>query len=218
MARFFTSDLHFGHRNVIPYCNRPYADILDMEAKMTEMWNNQVKSDDEVYVIGDVSLNPKAALLIGPRLNGKKLLVPGNHDACYPFPNRNQDKIGKVRAKYEKAGWKVLDSKVDLVLSNGQKVLLCHFPYGTEDAKKFDQRYWQERPKDEGLYLLQGHLHAKYLKNGRCIDIGWDGKLDLYSEQDIIDLINDERDYIPSRITDYYATREVKASDEGGNY
>ena len=31
---FFTSDLHFGHMNVIKFCNRPFADTREMKEKL----------------------------------------------------------------------------------------------------------------------------------------------------------------------------------------
>lgn len=48
MTRFFTSDTHFSHRNVISYCDRPYKDIEHMNSEMTRIWNKTVKPEDEI--------------------------------------------------------------------------------------------------------------------------------------------------------------------------
>ena len=51
---FLTSDLHFGHNNVLKFCNRPFADTKEMEKKLIENWNNVVTNEDYVFILGDV--------------------------------------------------------------------------------------------------------------------------------------------------------------------
>ena len=50
---FFTSDLHFGHKNIIKFDNRPFFDVSDMNKELIKRWNNKVTKDDVVYVCGD---------------------------------------------------------------------------------------------------------------------------------------------------------------------
>ena len=85
MSRWYTSDHHFGHRNIIGYCDRPFADVEEMNIAMVERWNDLVGDDDEVWVIGDVALGDLHANLAEhvARLRGRKILVPGNHDRCW---------------------------------------------------------------------------------------------------------------------------------------
>ena len=81
VKRYIISDMHFGHGNVIKYENRPFADAAEMDSVIIENWNNVVKVDDLVYVLGDVSFYPKEKTLeIIQQLNGRKLLILGNHD------------------------------------------------------------------------------------------------------------------------------------------
>ena len=79
---WFTSDLHFGHKNVIKFCNRPFADIKEMGEKLIENWNSCVKENDIIFVLGDVfwfndSHSIKKVL---NKLNGIIYIIPGNHD------------------------------------------------------------------------------------------------------------------------------------------
>lgn len=214
---WFTSDLHFGHRNVIQYCNRPFIDIQTMTEGLIKIWNDTVNKGDLVYVLGDFSLNPKWSKEILPRLNGDKILIPGNHDACFKLPSKEDnpsaikgrnEKYKRMCDKYLKDGWKEIHQSLTIQLKNGRSVLLSHLPYSPKEGEDFDKRYITLRPKDEGLFLLHGHLHCKYRKYNNMIDVGIDGDLKLWSEDEIISLINDERNFIPSPITEYYKNRK----------
>jgi calcineurin-like phosphoesterase family protein len=85
MKTFVTSDLHFGHKNIMKFCpvtRARFRDDVDYmtEAMITE-WNNKVQPGDLVYILGDVAFLPSAkAVQIMRRLNGDKILVEGNHD------------------------------------------------------------------------------------------------------------------------------------------
>lgn len=84
-ASFFISDTHFGHANIITFTDdngdriRPFDTVEEMDELMVERWNAVVRSQDRVYHLGDVVMN-RRCLPILERLNGKKVLVKGNHD------------------------------------------------------------------------------------------------------------------------------------------
>lgn len=48
MANFYISDLHIGHENILRFDNRPFADVNEMNNKLTENWNARVHSNDTV--------------------------------------------------------------------------------------------------------------------------------------------------------------------------
>ena len=78
---FLIGDCHFGHRNIIKYCNRPFKGVDDMTEKLIKHWNEVVGANDIVYVVGDFALCGKQRIIeIGQRLNGRKRLILGNHD------------------------------------------------------------------------------------------------------------------------------------------
>ena len=78
----FTSDLHFGHKNIIEFDNRPFKTVEEMDEELVKRWNAKVEKEDTVYVLGDMiwkSRNSDAEQLINS-LNGQIILIRGNHD------------------------------------------------------------------------------------------------------------------------------------------
>jgi calcineurin-like phosphoesterase family protein len=84
--RFVISDTHFGHTNSWEKFKladgsplRPFSSTEEMDETMIERWNAKVSPQDTVYHLGDVVINKKSLPLVR-RLNGRKILVRGNHD------------------------------------------------------------------------------------------------------------------------------------------
>ena len=79
---FFTSDLHFGHENVIRFDNRPFNTVEEMDEEMIKRWNAKVGKGDIVYVLGDFiwKAATNEAVSIIRRLNGQIILIKRNHD------------------------------------------------------------------------------------------------------------------------------------------
>lgn len=78
---FVCADLHFSHKNIIKYEDRPFADADEMNEKLIENWNSVVTKNDLVIVLGDVAFTNKTKTKeLVSRLNGQKYLVMGNHD------------------------------------------------------------------------------------------------------------------------------------------
>ena len=74
--KFYISDCHFGHENVIQFDKRPFASAEEMDLVMIEKWKECVKNDDEVYIIGDFCYrSDKEPIWYLKRLPGKKYLV-----------------------------------------------------------------------------------------------------------------------------------------------
>jgi calcineurin-like phosphoesterase family protein len=79
---WFTSDHHFGHKNIIEFSKRPFQDVDEMNEVMIQRWNEKVGKDDIVYHLGDFALMPPTKLRqIRERLNGKIHLITGNHES-----------------------------------------------------------------------------------------------------------------------------------------
>jgi len=86
MNIWFISDCHFGHYNIIQYCNRPYTNTEDMDKDIIQKWNETVKPDDIVWFLGDFAFfrrNPTGYEYmekLAKSLHGKINFVIGNHD------------------------------------------------------------------------------------------------------------------------------------------
>ena len=85
MKTWITSDTHWGHTNIMNFCPVTRArfknDVNYMNEKMVLEWNEKVSSEDLVYILGDVAFLPaQKATEYMRRLNGRKILIEGNHD------------------------------------------------------------------------------------------------------------------------------------------
>ena len=109
--RWWTSDHHFGHANIIRYCTRPFADVDEMNDAMVDRWNDVVADSDEVWIIGDLVMGALTENLSHhvSRLRGRKILVPGNHDVCW----QGRKKGGRQHAAYQDLGAisKIVDNR-----------------------------------------------------------------------------------------------------------
>lgn len=87
MQRFLHSDPHFCHERFYTFTDdagrriRPWAkNSADADEMMIEAWNTVVpKNGATVYCLGDVAIKAKGLQLLS-RLNGRKILIRGNHD------------------------------------------------------------------------------------------------------------------------------------------
>lgn len=83
---FFGADYHFGHEKV---CTtflghdgrplRPFSNADEMNEEIVRRHNERVSKKDTTYILGDVVIDPKHLYHLH-RMNGRKILIPGNHD------------------------------------------------------------------------------------------------------------------------------------------
>jgi len=200
MSLWFTSDLHFGHRNIIGFCDRPFNTVHEMNEAIIAQWNSQVEPNDVVHVLGDVCmghLDDSVPLLA--RLNGFKMLTPGNHDPVWPgTTGARREKWGAVYRdvfEIQATTWEANLFTPDPTHSGATaRVMFCHFPYLGHDHRDFDDF----RPVDHGGWLVHGHTHGLYRQSGRQIDVGidaWGGE--LVSLDTLIGLMHDGPNDLP---------------------
>lgn len=76
MRIFFIGDLHFGHKNLLKFERTQFETIEEHDQFIIDSINKHVKLTDTLYVLGDVGNVEKVK-----QLNGRKILIMGNHDA-----------------------------------------------------------------------------------------------------------------------------------------
>ena len=95
---FVIADTHFGHANIIKFCNIPFNTVQEMGVKLIQLWNETVNKNDVVFMLGDFAFGKDIIPQIVPLLNGEKILIKGNHDT---YPNEFYRKCGfKEVSKY----------------------------------------------------------------------------------------------------------------------
>lgn len=84
--RLASSDHHLLHDNMYRFTGsdgqriRPWAETAaEADEMMITAWNEAVRPGDTVYHLGDVAIRKKGLDLLS-RMNGRKILVRGNHD------------------------------------------------------------------------------------------------------------------------------------------
>lgn len=140
---YLTSDVHFNHLNILTYeaKTRPFANVDEMNEKIIENWNNAVAAEDTVYVLGDLGMGTLDKLpALVKRLNGKIILVRGNHDT----PKRI--------ALYQSLGIEVKD--IEYLAYKGRFFIMCHFP---NDSEEFIRMITHDNSEVVWLY---GHVHS----------------------------------------------------------
>ena len=171
MARWYTADHHFGHQKVIEHCSRPFEHAHAMNVEMVQRWNALVSDSDEVWILGDLVWGSSWRTMAGcvARLAGRKVLVPGNHDRCW----RGRDNHEARRGDYYSIGGidDIVDDPEPHVIA-GQSVTLNHFPYLVQSC--YELKYTEHRPRDDGGWLLHGHVHETWRQSGRQINVGVD--------------------------------------------
>lgn len=81
MSVFLVSDTHFGHANIIKYCDRPFENTEEMDKFIIRKWNETIGPEDTVFHLGDIGFGSREYIAaIVSQLNGYKHLVRGNHD------------------------------------------------------------------------------------------------------------------------------------------
>lgn len=141
---YFTSDLHFGHNNILTLGKgRPFKTIEEHDIALINNWNSVVKPGDVVYVLGDFSMSNNIDTLRKylTQLKGAKHLILGNHDRVKLHAALLKENLWQSIRPYHRIKVK-LEDNTPVVIS------LLHFPILEYDGA-FKANY----------YHLYGHIH-----------------------------------------------------------
>jgi len=138
---FFSSDHHFGHKNIIKFQNRPFKDVQEQDNELVRLWNETVPPDGIVIYQGDFALKLKSEKLkwILESLNYEKMyLIIGNHE---------KDILKKYWAKKY---FEIISQRIEFYIQDGNKmnvIVADHFP-----LLSWNRKY-------HGSYHTYGHVH-----------------------------------------------------------
>ena len=156
MKTWITSDLHWGHKNIMKFCpvtRARYNDNLDyMNEQMIVEWNEKVAPEDLTYILGDVAfMSGYNASQVMRRLNGRKILVEGNHDRKTLLDKNFRESFEEVH-------------KYLTITYNKHYIIMSHFPFLEWDSMH------------RGSLHFFGHLHGGKTNQEqyRCKDVGMD--------------------------------------------
>jgi calcineurin-like phosphoesterase family protein len=177
MKTWISGDHHFGHANIIKYCNRPFKDVEEMDDELCSIWNSHVAPEDVVYHLGDFTLgNSELASYYFQRLNGTIFVLgnPWHHDARW----LDYDDIQHVTEFSTKSSVFVRILLPVTVLEdismnadgNGIPAVLCHYAFEIWDRKHY------------GALHFHGHSHGELPKVYNRLDVGIDSAYKLVGE------------------------------------
>ena len=137
---YFIADTHFFHENVIRFDKRPFTSIEEMNAKMRDWWNNTVRTNDRVYILGDfLWLDPREQerkyIDFTKSLNGHKVLIEENHDNVKRFSSEIDNCFENIFQRKE-------------IKLNKKKIIMDHFPM---------MSYHQD--VQDSVWHFHGHTH-----------------------------------------------------------
>ena len=148
---WFTSDLHFGHRNMISFKHRPYADEKEMGQALVENWNKVVRPNEKVFCLGDFSWwnDRHGTKRLINRLNGEIYIVPGNHDKLKQFELCDPEKL-HICSDISYLYLRPTDPNDPRFETKCYEIALSHFPllcYAHSEKKN--------------VYNFFGHIHSE---------------------------------------------------------
>lgn len=187
--KYFTSDLHFNHKNICSGVSnwdntnncRDFKTIADMNDTIIASICDTVTESDILYILGDFAFGKKSEIpsLIKKLPTTDVRLIYGNHDTAI---RRNQDfrkEFTWCRDYHETCIEDTSDKK--------HKLVLFHYYIGGA---------WNEAQR--GSYHIFAHSHGNYPKNeikGKAFDIGWDVWERPLSEHEVCDIMSELPSY-----------------------
>ncbi len=167
---YFSADHHFGHVNIIGYCNRRFSSIEEMDKNLIDIWNATVKLEDIVYYLGDFHLgkNPQNYFAT---LNGTIAILDDNthHDKYW----LNSRTYGTKSDGYStRSGAVEYLPPLYTFVPHDVPITLCHFPMESWNRSHYNS--WH----------LHGHIHllGDSFRKKKMLDVGIDNANALLGE------------------------------------
>lgn len=136
----FISDLHFGHDKIAQI--RGFKDSTEQDEYIISEWNKNVHKRDLIYILGDISRNDISQYYKLGLLQGKKVLIAGNHDSGKNF-------IIEALKYFER-----IHGMLHYSSKEYGRIWLTHCPI---HPLEFNEKHLKPTS-----YNVHGHIHAAY--------------------------------------------------------
>lgn len=144
---FVIGDPHLGHYNIVKYGRKSFSSIEEHDETIITNWNQVVKPKDTIIIDGDFALTSvKRVKVYLSRLNGKKIMVLGDHDK----------QVWKCREYFEEI------TKYKTLTFKGHFIVIFHWC-----IRSWQQSHW-------GSYHIYAHSHGRLPPIGKSHDCGVD--------------------------------------------
>lgn len=187
---WFTSDLHFAHKNIVRFTQRG----KETTQAQHDEWlvcrlNEYVRPEDTLYHIGDLSFardREQTARILDQIVCNNIILFKGNHD-----------RMSDLLWLKDGAQVKSVEMYREIKIRENPTVLF-HFPIAS----------WHKQ--GYGSWHLHGHCHAnlkEQFSQGKILDVGIDNAFKLYGKH---------RPFSEEDIERYMHSRPIFISDHHG--
>lgn len=141
--RYYIADSHFFHDNLnTKMDHRGFESGEAMNQYMLKQWNDKVRNNDEVIILGDLSWgNAEETNALLEKLHGRLYLILGNHDRFLSNRAYHAERFEWIKP-YEE------------LQDNKRKVVLCHYP-----IMCYNGQYREDAEGNPKTYMLYGHVH-----------------------------------------------------------
>lgn len=141
--RYYIADLHFFHAALNTKMDRRgFESVEIMNQYMLDRWNEKVRKNDDVIILGDLSWGKaEETNELLEKLNGRLYLIQGNHDRFLKNKDYNSGRFVWIKPYAE-------------LQDNRRKVILCHYP-----IMYYNGQYRIDEQGNPKVYMLYGHVH-----------------------------------------------------------
>ena len=179
--KFFTADLHLGHKNILTLAKRKFNSIEEHDGHIIRCINDTVDKKDNLYILGDLGFHRNIDKLRDYllRINCRNIhVVAGNHDKVKDLVDLRREGV-------------ILDVQQKIIVQKNRKAIVClHYP----------MREWEGYYR--GYYHAYGHCHGTQPPYERSMDVGVDNiGYHPIEFDDLIQRIDEFKEGTPSNIT-----------------
>jgi len=153
-----------------------------MDSALIRLWNERVNPCDTVYNIGDISFHKdmQTNISIFSKLNGKHVLVLGNHDEAI---KKHKNELLAMKKQDGNALFEEICEYKEVTVQHGQDkfhLVLFHYPISE----------WDRSPCSP--VHLYGHIHANIANiKGKALNASYDLHGKILSFEEIYDFVKD---------------------------